>query len=72
MTHVVRTQDIEPIIRETSGFYIFSRNLLLKGKRRIGDNPYIQLVSNIEAIDIDTKDDWDLCEAIVTGGEKNV
>lgn len=72
LTHVVRTQDIEPIIRETSGFYIFSRNLLLKGKRRIGDNPYIQLVSNIEAIDIDTKDDWDLCEAIVTGGEKNV
>ena len=69
LTSIVQKHDIEPIIRETNGFYVFSKNMLMKEKRRIGDNPYIQLVNNIESIAVETKDDWNLCEAIVIGGE---
>lgn len=55
---VVRTQDIEPIYIETSGFYIFRRELLTKKQRRIGDHPYLCEVDQLEAIDIDEPKDF--------------
>lgn len=56
---VPRTQDIEPIWVETSGFYIFKKSVFTENKRRIGFNPYIQEVSDVEGIDIDEKKDYD-------------
>lgn len=55
---IPKTQDLEPIYIETSGFFIFKKEVLLKHNRRIGFNPYIQEVNSIEAIDIDTEDDY--------------
>lgn len=52
---VPRTQDLDPIWVETSGLYLFSRELFLNTGRRIGNKPYIVEVSNMEAIDIDEK-----------------
>ena len=52
LNHIVRTQDIEPIYIETSGFYIFQKDLISKN-RRVGENPYMEVVENLEAIDID-------------------
>lgn len=57
---VPRTQDLEPLWVETSAFFIFSRQLFVEQKRRIGDRPFIQEVSNREAIDIDEKEDYEL------------
>lgn len=57
---VPRTQDIEPIWVETSGFFIFRKELFTEHHRRIGFSPYIQQVSDIEAIDIDEKSDYDM------------
>ena len=57
---IPRTQDLEPIYIETSGFFVFTRELWLNYKRRIGFNPYIQCVDSIEGIDIDTLDDYNL------------
>ena len=57
--NIPRTQDIEPIYIETSGFYIFKKNHFLTHGRRIGFNPYFQELSDIEAIDIDTKEDYE-------------
>jgi len=54
---VVRTQDIEPIYIETSGFYIFPKKLI-KQNRRIGDKPWMQEVDTVEAIDIDEEEDF--------------
>ncbi|MBQ8138898.1 MAG: acylneuraminate cytidylyltransferase family protein [Lachnospiraceae bacterium] len=57
---VPRTQDISPVWVETSAFYIFKREILSIHHRRIGDNPFIQEVSEMEAIDIDEKEDYEL------------
>jgi CMP-N-acetylneuraminic acid synthetase len=59
LTHVPRTQDIEPIYVETSGFYIFTKDIIAKN-RRIGYKPKQIDISNIESIDIDYKDDYEM------------
>lgn len=61
---VPRTQNIEPIYAETSGFYIFSKKLIEQG-RRIGYQPWIELVNHIEGIDIDEKEDYEFSRSIV-------
>ena len=62
---VPRTQDIEPIWVETSAFYMFKKNIFTDYGRRIGMNPYIQEVSDEEAIDIDEEKDYRLaCKLI--------
>ncbi|MCK9627028.1 MAG: acylneuraminate cytidylyltransferase family protein [Bacteroidales bacterium] len=57
---VPRTQDLEPIWKETSAFFMFKKDLFIKHRRRIGFCPYIQEVTGLEAIDIDEKKDYDL------------
>jgi CMP-N-acetylneuraminic acid synthetase len=59
-----KTQDLKPIYIETSGFYIFTKEQIEKG-RRLGDNPYFQVLSSIENIDIDYPDDFDFAEKIL-------
>lgn len=61
---IPRTQDLDPLYVETSGLYIYSRELILKRNRRIGDNPYLLEISKIEALDIDTEDDFFICNAV--------
>lgn len=56
---VPRTQDMEPIYVETSAFFIFKKEIFTIHHRRIGFNPYIQEVSDIEAVDIDEKKDYE-------------
>lgn len=56
---VPRTQDMEPIFVETSAFFMFEKEIFTKRRRRIGFNPYIQEVDSFEAVDIDTKEDYD-------------
>ena len=52
-----RTQDLEPVVVEQSGLYVFRRDLFESSARRIGDRPYIHLVDEIEGHDIDTWED---------------
>lgn len=61
---IPRTQDLEPLYEETSGLYIYSRELILNEDRRIGYNPYLLEVSKIEALDIDTEDDFFISNAV--------
>lgn len=63
--NIPRSQDIEPIYRETSGVYVFRKEVFEKYKRRIGINPYICELGYKEAIDINTKEDFELAEALV-------
>lgn len=57
---VPRTQDIEPVWIETSGFFMFRKEIFTLHHRRIGFHPYIQEVSGMEAVDIDEKKDYEL------------
>jgi CMP-N-acetylneuraminic acid synthetase len=56
---IPKTQDIKSVLVETSGFYIFKENII-EGGRRIGEKHWIEIVSNIEAIDIDEKEDYEI------------
>lgn len=66
--NVPRTQDLEPLLVETSAFFIFQRELWMEHHRRIGFRPYAAITDRIESIDIDNPDDFLLAEAIVTAG----
>jgi CMP-N-acetylneuraminic acid synthetase len=65
LSDIPRTQDIEPVKVETSAFYIFRKEVLTLYNRRIGYKPYIQVVNEIEAIDIDYPEDLQLASAII-------
>ncbi len=63
--NIPRSQDIEPIYRETSGVYVFTKDVFAKYHRRIGKKPYIKEVSFKEAVDINNPEDFKLAEAMV-------
>ncbi len=60
-----RSQDLEPIYRETSGVYVFKKDVFQKWKRRIGENPYIVDVPWKEAVDINTYEDFEIAQMII-------
>lgn len=64
-TNLPRTQDLKPIYQETSGVYVFTREVFEQYHRRIGKKPFIREVSFKEAVDIDDPEDFDLAEALV-------
>lgn len=63
--HLPRSQDLEPIYRETSGIYVFTREVFGKYHRRVGRYPFIKTVSYKEAVDINTLEDFKLAEALL-------
>lgn len=60
-----RSQDIEPIYRETSGVYVFTKDVFEKYHRRIGKRPFICEVSFKEAVDINNPEDFRLAEVML-------
>ena len=66
---IPRTQDLEPIIVETSGLYIFSKNNYLNTKKRVGEKPYIKMANKLEEIDIDTLEDLYLARIVANAGD---
>lgn len=65
LTDIPRTQTIEPVYYETSAFYIFRRHIWTEKKQRIGDNPYIAVVDQIEGIDIDYPEDFEFAQRVI-------
>lgn len=64
-TNLPRSQDLKPIYRETSGVYVFTKEVFLKTHRRIGLKPYVKEVSFKEAVDINNPEDFDLAVALL-------
>lgn len=62
--HIPRTQDLAPLYKETCGLYVYTHDLITGEKRRVGDHPYLIEVSDIEACDINTGDDFMIADAI--------
>lgn len=63
--NIPRTQDLNPVYKETSGFYIFEKDIMKTHSRRIGFKPYLKTVSSIEGIDIDDKEDFDIANVVM-------
>ena len=64
-TNLPRTQDLKPIFQETSGVYVFRKDVFKNYHRRIGEKPFIKEVGFKEAVDIDNLEDFVLAEALV-------
>lgn len=63
---VPRTQDIKPVFSENGAFYIFRKEVFTEHRRRIGFNPFIRELDNIESVDIDEPDDFAMAKVIAT------
>jgi len=59
-----RSQDMMPMIEETTGMYGISRQSLKKYRSRIGRKPFIYYVNKFEAVDINTEEDLIIAEYI--------
>lgn len=57
----VNRQYLEPTFKETGGFLITRDNIIAENNR-IGANVELHLLHGGESIDIDTYEDWNLCE----------
>lgn len=74
LDNIPRTQDLPVLYQETSGFYIYQKDVIQKYNRRIGENPFIVEIGEIEAIDIDEAEDFLIADAIynhIYKGETN-
>lgn len=59
-----RSQDMQPVIEETTGLYGISSDSLKRYRCRIGRKPYIFYVDKFEAIDINTEEDLVMAEYV--------
>ena len=64
MKDIVMTQELEPIYKETGGFFIFRKEVFTKMHQRIGENPYMCVVDDFEAVDIDEPEDFEFAKAV--------
>tara|TARA_Y100000034_G_scaffold29162_1_gene35120 strand:+ start:26 stop:691 length:666 start_codon:yes stop_codon:yes gene_type:complete len=59
-----RSQDAKPMVRETTSLYGITKEAFLKDTSRVGRNPKIYIVNQIEAVDIDTELDFFIAEQV--------
>ena len=62
-TRIPRTQDLRALYTETTGLYVYTRELIGQG-RRIGDNPRLLEVDPVEATDINEPIDFLVAQQI--------
>ena len=60
---IPRTQDIKNTFAETTGLYVYTKELI-NNDRRTGDNPFIVPVDFIEATDINQPIDFDVAQVV--------
>ena len=66
-----RTQDMTPFYCEISSPYVFTKKVFEKFHGRTGEKPYICECSEIEAIDIDYPEDFELANVVYMNLIKN-
>lgn len=64
LDNIPRTQDLPMMYEETSGFYVYRKDIITELNRRIGNTPYIVQVNKIESCDIDEEEDFIIADAI--------
>lgn len=65
MKDIVRTQELEPIYKETGAFFIFRKEVFTNLHQRIGNKPYMCVIDELEAVDIDEPKDFEFAKAVV-------
>lgn len=65
--YIPRTQDLKPIYVETTGLYVFTKDVITKRHSRIGEKPFLLEVTEIESTDINLPVDFEIANAINQG-----
>jgi len=61
---LIKTQDLPVMYEENSCIYLFTKEAFEKNNRRIGDNPILFEIEQIEAVDIDVEEEFVLAEKL--------
>lgn len=62
---LIKTQDLEPVLEENSNMYVFTRkSFFANSSNRIGKKPFLYAMSQINALDIDTIDDFKIAQLV--------
>lgn len=69
-TSIPRTQDLPTMYVETTGMYVYTKEVITKRKTRIGYKPFLIEVSQFEACDINNPDDFIMADIIAQQIEK--
>ena len=64
-SHLIRTQDLDPIYLENSCMYIFSKATNMQHESRLGSNPMMYPIGRLEATDIDNIEDFLWAEFLI-------
>lgn len=64
MKDIVTTQNLEPIYMETGAFFIFTKDVFIKLHQRIGEKPYMCVIDQLEAVDIDEAEDFEFAQVV--------
>jgi CMP-N-acetylneuraminic acid synthetase len=67
---LLQTQDLPPVYEENSCIYIFTRQLLLARRNRIGERPMLYEIEAAEAWDIDDEVDFAITDFLLTHRSK--
>jgi N-acylneuraminate cytidylyltransferase len=67
LTHLVRTQDLNPIYEETDVYFVRRTSLIKFGKRICGNYKFIEM-GEVESVDIDTIEDLIYAGALIDAG----
>lgn len=61
---VPKTQNLKPVLAETSSHYLFSKRMYIETGRRVGNKPFIKVIDPIEGLDIDDPADFFMAECL--------
>ena len=64
MKDIVTTQNLEPVYKETGAFFIFRKEVFTQLHQRIGKNPYMYVIDEFEAVDIDEPEDFEFAKVV--------
>ena len=62
---LLRTQDLPPIFEENSCIYIFTREMLISRRNRLGERPMMFEIPAVEAWDIDEELDFVVADSLM-------
>jgi N-acylneuraminate cytidylyltransferase len=63
--HLIKTQELPFLLEENSCIYLFSREIFLERKNRIGHRPLLFPMDRFESVDIDEEYDFFMAEAMM-------
>lgn len=65
--HVIRTQDLDPIVFQNGAFFILTKKSFMKHQNRVGKKVFYYNLSALESIEIDCEDDYSLANLAAKG-----